>query len=118
MTPPSLVLVYLVSVSVNVANTLLAEVGIGFGIAVIVIILALTINTISDMLRKRKQRHSPPGGGGGQNVRESKAQADNGTENPPLGTIKDTGGFSRAKPWPIGEVRRRSGLSDEENGTV
>jgi hypothetical protein len=117
MTPPSLVLVYLVSVSVNVANTLLAEVGIGFGIAVIVIILALTINKISDKLSKRKQRHSPPGGGG-RNVRESKAQAGNGTENPPLGTVKETGGFSRAKPWPIGEVRRRSGLSDEENGTV
>jgi hypothetical protein len=112
------VLVFFVSVSINVANTLLAEVGIGFGIAVIVIILALTINMISDKPSKRKQRHSSPGGGGGRNVRESKAQADNGTENPPSGTVKKNRGFSSVKRWLRGEVRRRNGPSDVEHSTV
>lgn len=113
---------------------MLAEVGIGFAIAVAVIILALTINTLSDEitsfwpkpLRKteNKTRPSPPGGGGGWNVHESKAQPDDGTENPssaPSGTsvtVKENRGFFPAKPWLRGEARQRNGPSDEENGTV
>ena len=112
-------LAYVVSVSINVANTLLAEVGIGFGIAVIVIILALTINTISDKLSKKESRPSPPGGGGGgRNVREPKAQANNGTENPPLGAVKESRGFSPAKSWLMGGIRRRNGPGDKGNGIV
>jgi hypothetical protein len=130
---PLLVLVYFVSVSINAANTLLAEVGIGFAIAVAVIILALTINMVLDDIcfwrklpcKKGKKAHpSPPGGGGGRNVHESKARPDDGTENPPRGpsgtsmTVKENRGLFPTKPRLIGRARQRNGPSDEENGTV
>ena len=103
----------------DTANTLLAEGGIGFSIAAIVIILALTLNTILDEVSKKREKARPsPLGGGGWNVHESKAQPDDGTENPPLGTVKENRGFFPAKPWRIGEVRRRNGPSNKENGTV
>lgn len=111
---PLLVLVYFVLVSINAANTMLAEVGVGFAIAVAVIILALTVNTFSDDIarfwpklprkKEKKARPSPPGSGSGRNVHESKAQPDDGTEDPlpgPSGTskpVKESHGFFSAKP--------------------
>jgi hypothetical protein len=111
---------YFVSASINTANTLFAEVGIGFSIAAIVIILALTTNTLLDEVSKKREkaRPSPLGVGGGWNVHESKAQPGNDTENPPLGTVKENCGFFSAKPWLIGELRRRNGPRDEGNGAV
>jgi hypothetical protein len=96
------VLVYFVSVSINAANILLAEVGIGFGIAVTVIILALTINMLARMEEKKARgtKNPPPGS--------------SGTSTP----VKEIRGFFSVKPWLTGKARQRNGPSGGENGTV
>lgn len=90
-------LVYFVSVSINAANILLAEVGIGFGIAVTVIILALTINMLARMEQKKAGTKNPPPGS-------------SGTSTP----VKEIRGLFPTKPRLT--ARQRNGPSDEENG--